>query len=237
TPHRAKAVELTENVQRAEVSPVEEGQGYRDFVDALRRGHHTSGENALATCARKIGKALPVVQARIRLSHLPDVYREAVNKQHRREAGGLRVTDADSLAGLLFADPADVFSVLEGEDLAVRLRELDGLGRKALAGRLTGRALASACAAVRQQQALDFELAAADSAETLDASRAVAEAIASAAREVGRLVDSDPEALTHQTLRRNLGRIGALKTALAGVERAYRARDADLTAAKAAEAA
>ena len=114
TPHRAKAVELLENIQRAEVSPVEEGHGYRDFVASLVTGHHTTKAKALATCARKIGKGLPVVRARIRLAHLPLPLQEAVNKHHRREVGGLKVTDADHLSRLLVADPDDVFSLIEG---------------------------------------------------------------------------------------------------------------------------
>lgn len=232
-PHQAKAIELLENVQRAEVSPVEEGQGYSDFVRELVKGHHASRQKALDTCARHIGKGLPVVKSRIRLAALPEKYREAVERHHRRKPGGLRVTDADSLARLLFEDAEDVFSLLEGEVLTERQAHLERLGLKALAGRLTGKALASACQAVTEQAVLDLQLAEAQSPETLDASRKVAEAVADAARAVNRLGDVDESMLTHQTLRRNLGRLGAVRIAIVAVEKRLRERDAELTAAKA----
>jgi len=84
---RAAAM-LVENLQREDLSPIEEARGYRRLVDELRV---PGGQRGLA---KMVGKSQAHISKRLALLVLPDEVTEAV------EAGTITVGDASELAKL-----------------------------------------------------------------------------------------------------------------------------------------
>ncbi len=100
---------LVENIQRQDLTPLEEARGYRDLIE--RAG--ISQEEL----ARRLGKSRPAVANSLRLLKLPEVV------QNRVETGELTAGHGRTLLGLgerAGSDAAEVAAVVARDGLSVR---------------------------------------------------------------------------------------------------------------------
>lgn len=104
---QALEVALIENVQRADLSPLEEAEGYRRLIDEFG---HTQDE-----LAQEIGKSRSHVANLLRLLALPDPVRAHL------EAGRLSAGHARALLGA--SDPVRLATIVLERDLNVRQTE------------------------------------------------------------------------------------------------------------------
>ena len=114
--HEVMELALIENLQRADLTPLEEANGYQTLLDKYGM---TQEE-----VAKTVGKSRPAVANALRLLHLPEAIREMV------ERGELSAGHARTL--LAFPDEA---SMLEAAKKAVEqglsVRELERMAKKA----------------------------------------------------------------------------------------------------------
>jgi ParB family chromosome partitioning protein len=114
-------IALIENLQREDLSPVEEAQGYKTLIDV---GSLTQEE-----VAQRVGKNRATVANSLRLLKLPDDILEALDKGsisagHARAL--LAVQDNDACKKLFRRILAQELSVREVEKEAARTQEQDG---------------------------------------------------------------------------------------------------------------
>ena len=109
---QAYEIQLTENIQRRSMDPVEEAEAFRRYVMEF-------GWGGVSELAKKIGKSEEYVSHRLQLLKLPEAAREqiAVNR--------LNVSQAIELAGLPSARQTEVLGQVMADNLTVRqIREL-----------------------------------------------------------------------------------------------------------------
>lgn len=108
-------IAIIENVQRADLNPIEEGEGYKRLLDQF--GHT---QEALATAT---GKSRPHIANTLRLLSLPEEVREAL--------AGRRLSAGHARALITAADPAALARKVIEEGLTVR--QTEDLARKVAA--------------------------------------------------------------------------------------------------------
>lgn len=116
TPEEALALALVENIQRADLNPLEEASAYRRLVDEFGL---TQEE-----VARRVGRSRASVANALRLLHLPAEAREALGKGEISEGHAraiLQVPDAPGQLLLLRTIVEKGFSVRQAEEMARRL--------------------------------------------------------------------------------------------------------------------
>jgi ParB family chromosome partitioning protein len=109
---QAYEIQLTENIQRRSMDPVEEAEAFRRYVMEF-------GWGGVSELAKKIGKSEEYVSHRLQLLKLPEAAREqiAVNR--------LNVSQAIELAGLPSARQTEVLGQVMADNLTVRqIREI-----------------------------------------------------------------------------------------------------------------
>ena len=109
---QAYEIQLTENIQRRSMDPVEEAEAFRRYVMEF-------GWGGVSELAKKIGKSEEYVSHRLQLLKLPEAAREqiAVNR--------LNVSQAIELAGLPTARQTEVLGQVMAGNLTVRqIREI-----------------------------------------------------------------------------------------------------------------
>ena len=109
---QAYEIQLTENIQRRSMDPVEEAEAFRRYVMEF-------GWGGVSELAKKIGKSEEYVSHRLQLLKLPEAAREqiAVNR--------LNVSQAIELAGLPSSRQTEVLSQVMADNLTVRqIREI-----------------------------------------------------------------------------------------------------------------
>lgn len=110
---QALEVALVENLQRADLNPIEEGLAYRHLTDEF---HLTQSE-----IAERVGKSRPAISNTLRLLDAPEEVREAV-VNGRISAGHARallsMTDPDAQRRLLARIIAEGLSVRQAERMA-----------------------------------------------------------------------------------------------------------------------
>ena len=109
---QAYEIQLTENIQRKSMDPVEEAEAFRRYVMEF-------GWGGVSELAKKIGKSEEYVSHRLQLLKLPEAAREqiAVNR--------LNVSQAIELAGLPSARQTEVLGQVMADNLTVRqIREI-----------------------------------------------------------------------------------------------------------------
>jgi ParB family transcriptional regulator, chromosome partitioning protein len=109
---QAYEIQLTENIQRKSMDPVEEAEAFRRYVMEF-------GWGGVSELAKKIGKSEEYVSHRLQLLKLPEAAREqiAVNR--------LNVSQAIELAGLPSSRQTEVLSQVMADNLTVRqIREI-----------------------------------------------------------------------------------------------------------------
>jgi ParB family transcriptional regulator, chromosome partitioning protein len=109
---QAYEIQLTENIQRKSMDPVEEAEAFRRYVMEF-------GWGGVSELAKKIGKSEEYVSHRLQLLKLPEAAREqiAVNR--------LNVSQAIELAGLPFSRQTEVLGQVMADNLTVRqIREI-----------------------------------------------------------------------------------------------------------------
>ena len=112
---KVRELALIENLQRKDLTPLEEAQGYRSLMDATGMTQEQA--------AKRLGKSRPVIANALRLLSLPGEVKK------RLEKGSLSAGHARLLAGL--DDPAEAAALsaqVEREGLSVR--ELEQLLRQ-----------------------------------------------------------------------------------------------------------
>ena len=110
TPEQKLEIALVENIQREDLSPLEEARGYRHLMDAL----HLSQQEV----ADKVGKKRSTVANSLRLLKLPESMRDAVEKG--------QLTAGHARALLAVTNPADqdlLFGRIKEKGLSVREAE------------------------------------------------------------------------------------------------------------------
>ena len=111
-------IAIIENVQRADLNPIEEAQGYRALIDRFGRTQEALGEI--------VGKSRSHVANTLRLLALPEDLREHV-AAGRMSAGHARVLlTAEDPYGLADKIIADGLSVRQAEDMARKAPEKSG---------------------------------------------------------------------------------------------------------------
>lgn len=113
---------IVENVQRADLNPVEEAMGYRSLVDRFGHSH--------GAVAKAVGKSRAHVANMIRLLNLPDSVIE------RLREGALTAGHARPLIGLQNAE--DLAAQIVSKGLSVRQSEELAAGRAASPGGKSG---------------------------------------------------------------------------------------------------
>jgi ParB family chromosome partitioning protein len=109
---QAYEIQLTENIQRRSMDPVEEAEAFRRYVMEF-------GWGGVSELAKKIGKSEEYVSHRLQLLKLPEAAREqiAVNR--------LNVSQAIELAGLPSSRQTEVLGQVMADNLTVRqIREI-----------------------------------------------------------------------------------------------------------------
>jgi ParB family chromosome partitioning protein len=109
---QAYEIQLTENIQRKSMDPVEEAEAFRRYVMEF-------GWGGVSELAKKIGKSEEYVSHRLQLLKLPEAAREqiAVNR--------LNVSQAIELAGLPSSRQTEVLGQVMADNLTVRqIREI-----------------------------------------------------------------------------------------------------------------
>ena len=117
---KTAAMGLLENLQREDLNPLEEAEGYRELMD---RFHMTQEE-----VARKVGKSRPAVANALRLLGLPEPVRELVrtgelSQGHARTLLGL--SKEETLIKAAETVLTYGLSVRQTEKLVKRLEQLD----------------------------------------------------------------------------------------------------------------
>jgi len=107
TDGEALELALVENVQREDLSPIEEAEGYRRLIEDF---HHTQDH-----LAKTIGKSRSHVANTMRLLNLPDAVKELLDQ------GALSAGHARALLGA--PDPAAMARTIMARDLNVRQTE------------------------------------------------------------------------------------------------------------------
>lgn len=120
---QAYEIQLTENIQRRSMDPVEEAEAFRRYVMEF-------GWGGVSELAKKIGKSEEYVSHRLQLLKLPEAAREqmAVNR--------LNVSQAIELAGLPSARQTEVLGQVMADNLTVRqIRDIkSAIAKDELAG-------------------------------------------------------------------------------------------------------
>jgi ParB family transcriptional regulator, chromosome partitioning protein len=117
-PQEQLELALVENIQRADLNPLEEAHAYRQLIDEFGL--------AQDELAARIGRNRSTISNTLRLLQLPEAVQQAVadgsiSEGHARAIGGL--DDARAQQELLSVVVARAVSVRETEELARRLKE------------------------------------------------------------------------------------------------------------------
>jgi ParB family transcriptional regulator, chromosome partitioning protein len=117
-PREQLELALVENIQRADLNPMEEAHAYRQLIDEFGLSHEE--------LAARVGRNRSTISNTLRLLQLPEPVRRAVaegsiSEGHARAIGGLDENRAQE--ELLSVVVARGVSVRETEELARRLRE------------------------------------------------------------------------------------------------------------------
>jgi ParB family transcriptional regulator, chromosome partitioning protein len=117
-PQEQLELALVENIQRADLNPLEEARAYRQLIDEFGLSQED--------LAARIGRNRATVSNTLRLLQLPEAVQRAVadgsiSEGHARALGGL--DDARAQQELLSVVVARAVSVRETEELARRLKE------------------------------------------------------------------------------------------------------------------
>jgi ParB family transcriptional regulator, chromosome partitioning protein len=107
TDREALEIALVENVQRQDLSPLEEAEGYRRLLDEFG--------NTQDDLARRVGKSRSHITNTVRLLALPEPVRHLVEER--------KLTAGHARALLLAADPVGLANVAVIRDLSVRQTE------------------------------------------------------------------------------------------------------------------
>ncbi|HJS82683.1 MAG TPA: ParB/RepB/Spo0J family partition protein [Nitrososphaera sp.] len=109
---QAFEIQLTENIQRKSMDPVEEAEAFRRYVVEF-------GWGGVSELARKVGKSEEYVSHRLQLLKLPDSVKEQI-AQNR-----LNVSQAIELTTLSSSNQAELMTQVINENLTVReIREI-----------------------------------------------------------------------------------------------------------------
>lgn len=132
-------IALIENIQRADLNPIEEAEGYRQLIK--RYGHTQDGISNL------VHKSRSHVANLLRLLNLPDGVKQALSR------GDINMGHARAIATV--PDPEALLAEIIGDDLSVR--QTEALAQKAKTAPMHPIARA---AATREQRRLDADAAA-----------------------------------------------------------------------------
>lgn len=119
----AAAVAVIENVQRSDLNPVEEAEGYRRLVEVFGL---TQGE-----AARAVGKSRPQVANRMRLLGLPAKVLAMIEKGELSAGHGIVLLQAKDPAALARRVAAEGLNVRDAERLVGAGEERRGVRRRA----------------------------------------------------------------------------------------------------------
>ncbi|HEY7508294.1 MAG TPA: ParB/RepB/Spo0J family partition protein [Nitrososphaera sp.] len=109
---QAFEIQLTENIQRKSMDPIEEAEAFRSYVMEL-------GWGGVSELGRKIGKSEEYVSHRLQLLKLPDSIKEQIAQSR------LNVSQAIELTTLSASKQTELVGQVVGENLTVReIREI-----------------------------------------------------------------------------------------------------------------
>ena len=116
--HEQLEIALVENIQRADLNPMEEADAYRQLIDEFGLSQEE--------VARRVGRARSSVANTLRLLDLPEEVRDAVRAGEVSEGHGRAIGSVEqpaAQAALLGAVRSRGLSVRQTEELARRLRD------------------------------------------------------------------------------------------------------------------
>lgn len=112
TDKQAFEIQLTENIQRKSMEPMEEAEAFRSYVVEF-------GWGGVSELARKIGKSEEYVSHRLQLLKLPNAIRDQISQNR------LNVSQAIELTTLSASAQSELVAQVIGENLTVReIREI-----------------------------------------------------------------------------------------------------------------
>ncbi|NLG36822.1 MAG: ParB/RepB/Spo0J family partition protein [Clostridiales bacterium] len=115
TDEQILAVSLVENLQRDDLNPLEEAEGFQQLMDRF--------DMTQAEVARRVGRSRPVVANALRLLTLPDPVRELVRE------GSLSAGHARSLAGIEDASQQCALA-RQAVEKGLSVRQIEALSRQ-----------------------------------------------------------------------------------------------------------
>ena len=115
TDRQAYEIQLTENIQRKSMDPIEEAEAFKKYVVDF-------GWGAVSDLAKKIGKSEEYVSHRLQLLKLPEDVRQVISRNQINVSQAIELTNLDSLK------QSEILDRILSEGLTVReIREMKTL--------------------------------------------------------------------------------------------------------------